>query len=66
MLVNDVYKKILENLGTAVVLLDNQLFIQYMNPAAEMLLAASARQLSRRDIAEWFGTDADQVEGLRH
>lgn len=66
MLVNDMYKKILENLGTAVVLLDNQLFIQYMNPAAEMLLAASARQLSRRDIAEWFGTDADQVEGLRH
>ncbi len=65
MLVNEMFKKILENLGTAVVLLDGQMYIQYMNPAAEMLLAASTRQLQRRDIAEWFATDEEQLQGLK-
>lgn len=62
---NDIFKKVLENLGTAVVLLDSGLFIRYMNPAAEMLFAASARQLQRRDLADWFATDAHQLDGLR-
>lgn len=64
MLVSEMYKKILENLGTAVVLLDGQLYIQYMNPAAEMLLAASVRQLRRRDLGDWFGIEASQIDGL--
>lgn len=66
MSVSEMHKKILDNLGTSVVLMNSQLFIQYMNPAAEMLMAASARQLRRRDLTEWFVADAQQLEALKH
>ncbi|MGB0466820.1 MAG: nitrogen regulation protein NR(II) [Pontibacterium sp.] len=65
MQISDLHKKILDNLGTSVVMLDAELYIRYMNPAAEMLLDASTRQLGRKDIAEWFATESGHLEGLR-
>ena len=41
-----------ENLSTAVVLLDEALCMMYLNPAAEMLLGTSSRMVSGRPLAE--------------
>lgn len=41
----DLTKSLLDNLTTAVILVDDQLRVQYLNPAAEHLLAASRSQL---------------------
>ncbi|GAB4350630.1 MAG: two-component system sensor histidine kinase NtrB [Gammaproteobacteria bacterium] len=41
-----------ENLATAVVVLDESLRINYLNPAAEMLIGASWRKVSGRPLAE--------------
>ena len=41
-----------ENLSTAVLLLDESLRINYLNPAAEMLFGASWRKVSGRPLAE--------------
>ncbi|WP_315853606.1 nitrogen regulation protein NR(II) [Marinobacterium arenosum] len=48
------HKQILDNLSNAVVMLDDNLVIDYMNPAAEMLFEASVRQLRKKRIDEWF------------
>ncbi len=60
----DTYKLILENLATAVVLLNKRLRIEYMNPAAEMLLEASVRQLNKKQITDWFTADGAELENL--
>lgn len=38
-------RRVLDNLASAVILLDPQLAVSYVNPAAEMLLAVSARHI---------------------
>lgn len=58
-------KKILENLSTAVVLLNDQMVVEYANPAAEMLLEASIRRLSKLTISEWFIVSADEQKDLK-
>ena len=45
----------LDLLSSAVILLDSDLAIQYLNPAAENLFAAGARQLLRRPLAQLLG-----------
>ena len=45
----------LDLLSSAVILLDADLVIQYLNPAAENLFAISARQLLRRPLAQLLG-----------
>jgi len=55
------HKQILDNLSVAVIMLDSQLQIDYINPAAEMLLEASARQLRRRHIREWFCEQGEDI-----
>lgn len=62
---HDVNRQILENLTTAVLLLDQQLCIQYMNPAAEMLLEASSRRLLKRHFEEWLSPCKEDLEVLR-
>ncbi len=59
------HKQILDNLTSAVLLLDEQLCIQYMNPAAEMLLEASVRRLQNRPIEEWLSSSEDELAVLR-
>jgi two-component system nitrogen regulation sensor histidine kinase GlnL len=45
----------LDLLSSAVILLDSDLAIQYLNPAAENLFAVSARQLLRRSLVQLLG-----------
>ena len=61
----EVQKRILDNLSTAVIFVDDSLSIRYLNPAAEMLLDASARQIRQRRLEEWFVIDHEQLAILR-
>ncbi|MBZ0132067.1 MAG: nitrogen regulation protein NR(II) [Rhodocyclaceae bacterium] len=45
----------LDLLSSAVILLDAELTVQYLNPAAENLFAISARQLLRRPLSQLLG-----------
>lgn len=59
------HKQILDNLTSSVLLLDDALCIQYMNPAAEMLLEATLRRLQKRPIEEWLSSSEEEVRVLR-
>lgn len=59
------HKQILDNLTSSVLLLDDSLCIQYMNPAAEMLLQATLRRLRKRPIEEWLSSSEDELAVLR-
>ena len=55
----------LENLNTAVLLFDQELRLSYLNPAAEVLLAASARQVKGVSLKELLGNNLELVESFR-
>ncbi len=59
------HKQILDNLTSSVLVLNESLCIQYMNPAAEMLLEASARRLKHRPIEEWLSSSEEELGVLR-
>jgi two-component system nitrogen regulation sensor histidine kinase GlnL len=48
----DLFSRVLENLNTAVLLYSEDLELQYINPAGEMLFGASMRQLRGLTLAE--------------
>ncbi len=50
-------ENILDNLNTAVVLLDDQLRVLYINPAAEMLLGVSSNKITSRVISQLMEDD---------
>ena len=54
-----VYQYLLEGLSTGVLLFNNQLKLEYINPAGEILLEASARRLNGMNINELLATDTD-------
>jgi len=51
---NDLHKMLLDNLSTAVLLLDGDFLIDYINPAAEALLQASSGRLLGTPASELF------------
>ncbi|MDY0249276.1 MAG: nitrogen regulation protein NR(II) [Pseudomonas sp.] len=57
---------LLEQLSTAVLLLDEQLTVLYANPAAEQLFATSRAQLLARPINMFFWEDDDCLDALRN
>lgn len=59
------HKQILDNLMSSVILLDDELYISYMNPAAEMLLAATQRRLSQHRVDEWLSSNISDIEALK-
>ena len=59
------HKLLLDNLTTAIILLDQQLCLEYMNPAAEMLLAVSGQRSHGQLVSELFTETAESLEGLR-
>ena len=63
--IKTIYQQILDNLTTSVILLDNQLFITYMNPAAEMLLQASIRRLKGKAVYEWLMFSEEDLDLMR-
>lgn len=60
-----IHQQLLDNLTTSVILLDAQLFIRYMNPAAEMLLQASLRRLQGKAIQDWLMFNEEDLLLLR-
>jgi two-component system nitrogen regulation sensor histidine kinase GlnL len=59
------YPSIIENLNTAVLLLDGALKVAYLNPAAEMLLALSARQARGLSLSSLLPEAHAYLEALR-
>jgi two-component system nitrogen regulation sensor histidine kinase GlnL len=54
MFANSFHKRILENMSTAVFLLDRELNVLYLNPAAEMLLQISHRRIQHAHFPDLF------------
>ncbi|MFA7436830.1 nitrogen regulation protein NR(II) [Castellaniella sp.] len=57
--------QLLENLSTATLVLDENLRVQYANPAAEQLLATSLPHLRPQTLASFFD-DETSLASLRH
>src|SRR5690606_32879769 len=65
-MINEALQRLLiENLTTATLLLDARLRLQYMNPAAEMLLAVSGQRSHGQFISELFTESAEALAALR-
>lgn len=59
------YRQLLDNLTTAVMLIDDRLALVYMNPAAEMLLEASERRLFHVPVRQWLMLAEDDWQLLQ-
>lgn len=59
------HKRLLDHLRTAVLLLDGDLVVRYLNPAAEMLLSVSAARIVGGRVPEYFMADEDSHDALR-
>ena len=60
------HRLLLDNLTTATILLNANLRLEYMNPAAEMLLAVSGQRSHGQFISELFSESAEALSALRH
>ena len=58
-------QRILENLNTSVLLFDGVLRLKYINPAGEMLFAASAKQIAGQSIEELLPHSGQFTAALR-
>ena len=58
----DTHKRLLDHLTTAVLLLDEDLRVTYVNPAAEQMMAASFSQLNGVDINQLFSDEDGQTK----
>lgn len=56
-----VERSVLDHMGTAVLLLDGGLRVRYLNPAAEMLFAVSARQILGQRVEGLLQCPGDRV-----
>ncbi|MDG9780941.1 MULTISPECIES: nitrogen regulation protein NR(II) [Pseudomonadaceae] len=66
MTINDaLHRLLLDNLTTAVILLNADLRLEYMNPAAEMLLAVSGQRSHGQFISELFTESPEALASLR-
>ncbi|MBA1241284.1 nitrogen regulation protein NR(II) [Pseudomonas japonica] len=59
------HRLLLDNLTTATILLNAELRLEYMNPAAEMLLAISGQRSHGQFISELFTESAEALNSLR-
>ncbi|HUE91902.1 MAG TPA: nitrogen regulation protein NR(II) [Pseudomonas sp.] len=65
-MINDaLHRLLLDNLTTATLLLNAELRLEYMNPAAEMLLAVSGQRSHGQFISELFTESAEALNSLR-
>ena len=66
MMINDtLHRLLLDNLTTATLLLNADLRLEYMNPAAEMLLAVSGQRSHGQFISELFTESSEALSALR-
>jgi len=61
----DLPRRVLDNLNMAVLLFDQHLRLGYLNPAAEVLLAASARQVQGLGLDELLAEDRELIASCR-
>mgnify|MGYP002656237474 CR=1 FL=1 len=59
------HRLLLDNLTTATILLNAELRLQYMNPAAEMLLAVSGQRSHGQFISELFTESPEALSALK-
>lgn len=59
------HRLLLDNLTTATILLNCELRLEYMNPAAEMLLAISGQRSHGQFISELFTESSEALNSLR-
>lgn len=59
------HRLLLDNLTTATLLLNSELRLEYMNPAAEMLLAVSGQRSHGQFISELFTESSEALNSLR-
>ncbi|HBT56576.1 MAG: nitrogen regulation protein NR(II) [Pseudomonadales bacterium] len=59
-------RQILDNLTTAVLLLDSDLRLSFMNPAAEMLLAVSGQRVYQQPVQDLFTDSAAALDSLHN
>ena len=65
-MINDaLHRLLLDNLTTATILLNAELRLEYMNPAAEMLLAVSGQRSHGQFISELFTESPEALSSLR-
>lgn len=65
-MINEALQRLLiENLTTATLLLDSRLRLEYMNPAAEMMLAVSGQRSHGQFISELFTESSEALAALR-
>ena len=63
-MINEALQRLLiENLTTATLLLNSRLRLEYMNPAAEMLLAVSGQRSHGQFISELFTESPEALAG---
>ncbi len=58
-------ERVVDNLTTAVLLIDHQLCLRFVNPAAEMLLQLGARKVRGRRLADLLAPGQRLIEVLR-
>ena len=59
------HRLLLDNLTTATILLNDDLRLEYMNPAAEMLLAISGQRSHGQFISDLFTESPEALAALR-
>ena len=65
-MINEALQRLLiDNLTTATLLLNSRLRLEYMNPAAEMLLAVSGQRSHGQFISELFTESPEALAALR-
>ncbi|MDG1081290.1 MAG: PAS domain-containing protein, partial [Porticoccaceae bacterium] len=62
---DQLHRLLLDNLNTAVLLVDQSLLIDYINPAAEALLQAGSARLRGAEASELFDDDETARQTLR-
>lgn len=65
MITRDIFKPILDSLNTAIVLVDSNLLLHYMNPAAEVLLSVSFDRSAGEPITHFFHEATETVKQLK-
>jgi two-component system nitrogen regulation sensor histidine kinase GlnL len=62
---NSLYKHLLDNLNTAILLVNAELQLTYINPAAEVLLQVSAARIHGQAVSQLFSEDDGTIGGLK-
>lgn len=66
MTADDIHKSLLDSLSTAIILLDNNLLLRHMNPAAEILMSISCEHYQGKHASLFFHESTDALGELQY